>query len=157
MKIYMAGPLGFSEAGRDFHKKISRVIEKLGYEILDPWQTPFYNLISRAKGISDLNKRQIEWEKLNPMIGRLNTEKIDKCDVLLAVLDGPDVDSGTAAEIGYAYAKGKKIYGYRGDERILSDNVGAKINLQVEYFIVESGGQIFHKFRKLVEELKALH
>ena len=34
---------------------------------------------------------------------------------VVAVLDGADVDSGTAAEIGYAFARGKLIVGYRGD------------------------------------------
>jgi nucleoside 2-deoxyribosyltransferase len=64
------------------------------------------------------------------------------CDVVLANLDGQDVDSGTAAEIGYAFAKGKPIIGYRGDLRLSSDNVGLTVNLQVEFFIRESGGEI---------------
>jgi nucleoside 2-deoxyribosyltransferase len=62
--------------------------------------------------------------------------------VVLANLDGQDVDSGTAAEIGYAFAKGKPIIGYRGDLRLSSDNVGLTVNLQVEFFIRESGGEI---------------
>jgi nucleoside 2-deoxyribosyltransferase len=59
-----------------------------------------------------------------------------------AVLDGVDVDSGTAAEIGYAYARGKPILGYRGDFRLSADNEGSTVNLQVEYFIRQSGGDI---------------
>ena len=62
--------------------------------------------------------------------------------MVLANLDGQDVDSGTAAEIGYAFAKGKPIIGYRGDLRLSSDNVGLTVNLQVEFFIRESGGEI---------------
>ena len=62
--------------------------------------------------------------------------------MVLANLDGQDVDSGTAAEIGYAFAKGKPIIGYRGDVRLSSDNVGSTVNLQVEFFIRESGGEI---------------
>ena len=62
--------------------------------------------------------------------------------MVLANLDGQDVDSGTAAEIGYAFAKGKPIIGYRGDLRLSSDNVGSTVNLQVEFFIRESGGEI---------------
>ena len=42
----------------------------------------------------------------------------------MAVLDGTDVDSGTAAEIGYAFARGKLIVGYRGDFRLSADNEG---------------------------------
>ena len=34
---------------------------------------------------------------------------IDACDVVVALLDGAQVDDGTAWEIGYAYAKGKPV------------------------------------------------
>jgi len=44
--------------------------------------------------------------------------------------------------IGYAFARGKPIIGYRGDLRLSSDNVGLTVNLQVEFFIRESGGEI---------------
>ena len=36
---------------------------------------------------------------------------------MIAVLDGPDADSGTSLEIGYAYATGKPIIGIRTDFR----------------------------------------
>ncbi len=62
--------------------------------------------------------------------------------MIVAVLDGTDVDSGTAAEIGYGFARGKVIIGYRGDFRIAAENEGAIVNLQVDYFIRASGGSI---------------
>lgn len=46
---------------------------------------------------------------------------IDCCDLVLAILDGPDVDS-TAAEIDYAFARGKLVLGYR-DFQLAADNV----------------------------------
>jgi nucleoside 2-deoxyribosyltransferase len=46
---------------------------------------------------------------------------VDAADVLVAVLDGPDVDSGTAFEVGYAYARGKPIIGVRTDFRKSQD------------------------------------
>ena len=49
-------------------------------------------------------------------IGENNRRAIDVADRVLAVLDGADVDSGTAAEIGYAFAKGKPTYGYHLDD-----------------------------------------
>lgn len=61
---------------------------------------------------------------------------------MLAVLDGPDADSGTVAEIGYAFARGKKIVGYRGDFRLAGDNVGSTVNLQVEHLIEASSGEV---------------
>jgi nucleoside 2-deoxyribosyltransferase len=62
---------------------------------------------------------------------------------VLAILDGVDVDSGTASEIGYACARGKLIVGYRGDLRLSGDNLDSRVNIQVEYFIRDSGGEVF--------------
>jgi nucleoside 2-deoxyribosyltransferase len=61
---------------------------------------------------------------------------------VLAVLDGYDVDSGTAAEIGYAAALGRPVVGLRSDLRITGDNEETLVNLQVEWFIAESGGDL---------------
>jgi nucleoside 2-deoxyribosyltransferase len=61
---------------------------------------------------------------------------------LIAVLDGVDVDSGTAAEIGFAYALGMRIFGLRTDFRLAGDNLGSIVNLQVQYFIEQSGGRV---------------
>jgi len=72
---------------------------------------------------------------------------------MVAVLDGPDVDSGTAAEIDYACARGKPIIGYRGDFRLSADNIGSTVNLQVEYFIAASGGRIVKSTATINEAL----
>ena len=61
---------------------------------------------------------------------------------VLAVLDGEDVDSGTAAEIGYAAALARPVVGVRTDLRITGDNEATLVNLQVEWFIIESGGRL---------------
>lgn len=101
-------------------------------------------------------KRRDAWRKLNPEIGRKNQLLIDECDAIVAVLDGTDVDSGTAAEIGYGFAKGKPILGYRGDFRLSADNEGGIVNLQVEYFIRASGGDIITKIEELPTAIKKL-
>ena len=44
-------------------------------------------------------------------------QMIDASDVVLAVLDGPDADSGTSMELGYAYARGVPVVGVRTDFR----------------------------------------
>jgi nucleoside 2-deoxyribosyltransferase len=56
------------------------------------------------------------------------------------VLDGVDVDSGTASEIAFAYALGKRVFGLRTDFRLTGDNEAALVNLQVRYWIDASGG-----------------
>ena len=48
---------------------------------------------------------------------RMCVDGIDSADAVLAVLDGAEVDSGVAWEVGYAYARGKPVIGVRTDFR----------------------------------------
>jgi nucleoside 2-deoxyribosyltransferase len=140
MKIYMASPLGFSEAGRSFYKDtLIRKVKRLRHKPVDPWTLTGKAKIDAVKNMPYGQKRRDAWRRLNVEIG----------DMVLAVLDGTDVDSGTAAEIGYAFAKGKPILGYRGDFRLSADNDGSTVNLQVEYFIRQSGGDIISSIKEL--------
>jgi nucleoside 2-deoxyribosyltransferase len=150
MKIYVAGPLGFSEAGRAFHaERVLAQIAQLGHVALDPWALTDPVRIAAAAAMPYGVARRDAWRALNRDIGGANAAAIRDCDLVFAVLDGSDVDSGTAAEIGYAVALGKPILGYRSDFRLSGDNEGARVNLQVEYFIAESGGAIIDKVAEL--------
>jgi nucleoside 2-deoxyribosyltransferase len=157
MKIYTAGPLGFSEAGRAFHENIILpALRKCQHEPLDPWKLTPQAKIDAVKELSYGNEKRDAWRKLNEEIGGNNRSAIDQCDVVFVVLDGTDVDSGSAAEVGYAFAKGKPILGYRGDFRLSADNEGATVNLQVEYFIRQSGGDIITRIADLEGALKKI-
>ena len=143
MKIYMASPLGFSEAGRLFYNgTLIPEIVRLGFEVVDPWTLTDQAKIDAVQNMPYGQDRRDAWRRLDVEIGANNRAGIDSADMVLAVLDGTDVDSGTAAEIGYAFAKDKPILGYRGDFRLSGDNDGSMVNLQVEYFIRQSGGDI---------------
>ena len=155
MRIYTAGPLGFSESGRIFHEQIVGALAALGHSVLDPWSFEATR-IDAVQAMPYGQAKRDAWAKLNIEIGRRNTELIDQCDLVFAVLDGSDVDSGTASEIGYAYARGKRIIGYRGDFRLSADNEGATVNLQVEYFIRESGGNIVRALEAIGPALRQL-
>jgi nucleoside 2-deoxyribosyltransferase len=157
MRIYLAGPLGFSEAGMAFHKEnVVGVLAALNHEILDPWLLTPASKIDPILQMPYGEPKRIAWQTLNPEIGRNNAKAIESCDVVFAVLDGTDVDSGTASEIGYAFALGKRILGYRGDFRLSADNEGSTVNLQVEYFIKASGGEIFKKIAELPEAFQRI-
>jgi nucleoside 2-deoxyribosyltransferase len=150
VKIYAAGPLGFSEAGRSFHNgSVIPELVRLGHEPLDPWKLTDQGKIDAVLNMPYGAARRDAWRQLNVEIGGNNRAAIDRCDVVLACLDGVDVDSGTAAEIGYAFAKGKPIIGYRGDFRLSADNEGSVVNLQVEYFIGQSGGDIISQLSEV--------
>jgi nucleoside 2-deoxyribosyltransferase len=141
--VYVASPLGFSEAGRLFYETVLLPgLKKLGLEIIDPWTLTDGKLIANVADMPFGQEKKDAWEKLNVTIGKNNAGGIERADILVAVLDGVDIDSGTASEIGYACAMGKYIEGYRGDFRLSADNIGSTVNLQVEYFIRSKGGDI---------------
>jgi nucleoside 2-deoxyribosyltransferase len=156
-RIYLAGPLGFSEAGRHFYNAVLiPYVQGLGYEVLDPWTLTEAAKIQAVQSMGYGPAKREAWRTLNLEMGATNRSAIDVADGVVAVLDGTDVDSGTAAEIGYAFARGKLLVGYRGDFRLSADNEGSIVNLQVEYFIRASGGTIVDRYEDLGPSLRAL-
>src|SRR5262249_14236188 len=116
--IYMASPLGFSQAGRHFYEGVLvPFVRRPGLEDPDPWDSTEREKLAAVRALPDGPARQQAWRTLNREIGDANRSAIDIAGAVVAVLDGVDVDSGTAAEIGYAFARGKLIVGYRGDVR----------------------------------------
>ena len=153
----MASPLGFSEAGRHFYNAVLVPhVAGLGYEVLDPWALADPTRIDAVQRMPYGPAKRDAWRALNREIGATNRAAIDRADGMVAVLDGTDVDSGTAAEIGYGFARGKLIVGYRGDFRLSADNEGSTVNLQVEFFIHESGGAIVSRYEDLEACLRPL-
>ena len=138
--VYLAGPLGFTDAGRAYHDAVViPAVRAAGFEPLDPWGLPLE--LQRVFELPrDSTERSEQLEATNRAVGRRNAELIRASAATLAILDGSDVDSGTAAEIGYSAALGKPVIGLRSDLRTTGDNEATLVNLQVEWFIVESGG-----------------
>lgn len=141
--IYLASPLGFTDAGSHFIRDVlTPELMRCGLTVVNPFDLVDPVKLQAIQAMEPGAARIEAWRSLNAEIGRGNVAAIDACDAVVAVLDGADVDSGTAAEIGYAFARGKRIIGYRSDFRLAADNEGGIINLQVEYFIRASGGTI---------------
>lgn len=157
VKAYVASPLGFSELGRGaYYSQLIPAIEAAGCHALDPWKLTASRVLEKARAAPEGPARRLGWKKANVVIGRNNCRAIEECDVVVAVLDGTDIDSGTAAEIGYAAGIGKRIIGYRSDFRPSGDNEGAAVNLQVEYFIRKTGGKIVSDLKSLERALRAI-
>src|SRR5437879_2081287 len=96
MKLYLAGPLGFSEAGCSYQNAtLIPAIERLGYEILDPWKLTDRRKLDAILAMPYGPARRDAWRKLNVEIGGNNRGAIDRSNIVCAVLDGVDVDSGT--------------------------------------------------------------
>ncbi len=140
-KVYIASPLGFSESGTAFlESRIIPAVKSAGFIPVNPWDEAPEAMLLSAKTMPPGEDRHRAWRDICRVIGRTNEELISACGIMLAVLDGPDVDSGTASEIGYASAQGKPVIGYRSDFRQAGDNEGSTVNLQVEHFIYRNGG-----------------
>ena len=157
MKVYVASPLGFADSGREFYyRRLLPVLRRVGHEVLDPWRLGSGAALERARRRPHGRARRDALVAANTDAARGNQRAIDRADAVLAVLDGADVDSGTAAEIGYAFARGTRVVGYRGDVRNAGDNDGAIVNLQVEYFIRASGGTIVTRLADVPSALAGL-
>jgi nucleoside 2-deoxyribosyltransferase len=122
-KIYLASPLGFAQSTRGFLQELKSELKKHGHAVIDPWDNGAEQLKdfkNREERMSPA-ERAAELRLLNHRIGDLNRRAIEDIEVVVAVLDGPDVDSGTASEVGFAFGRGKTIYGYRGDIRLTGE------------------------------------
>lgn len=146
-RCYIASPLGFSEAGRYYYAEVLLPALAEVIEPVDPWALVDEAEIKEAAAAH--RRREMAAE-----IGRRNTEALKSCRLLVAVLDGQEVDAGTAAEIGYAAARGLVCLGLRTDHRQTGE-VGATVNLQVESFLLTSGGQIAGSLDDLLTALRA--
>jgi len=148
-RIYLASPLGFSPELKPYLERITARLHQLGYEIFDPWEQPFSKAIREASRIEDYHERVAAFARLAHEIGLVNENGMRECDILMAVLDGAEVDSGCAAELGYAVGIGKQCHGLRTDWRDTGE-FGLPLNLQVLHFIEKSRGKLFRR----IEEIK---
>ncbi|VVB85669.1 2'-deoxynucleoside 5'-phosphate N-hydrolase 1 [uncultured archaeon] len=120
--VYLAAPL-FSGAELDFNRMLRDEIKKAGFDVFLPQEDS--NNIKDEK-----NRQKIIFDK--------NLAAIDKADILVAVVDGADVDSGTSWEIGYVYALGKPVLGLRTDFRTLG--IEGTVNLMIERSVILCSG-----------------
>lgn len=139
--VYVAGPDGFTAAGRHHLRTVVHpALRTRGWGILDPWTGA--DALVAALALPPSPERRSALAAANDVTGARNADMIDTATAVLAVLDGADVDSGTAAEIGWAAARGIPVVGWRSDLRTSGDNEAALVNLQVEHFVRRSGGAI---------------
>jgi len=147
-RCYVASPLGFSESTRGYY--VERLLPALAehVEAIDPWA------LAPADGFAAARLQQREHEHAIA-VGAGNAEAIRGARLLVAQLDGQEVDSGTAAEVGYAAALGLPCLAIRSDLR-RSGEPGVRVNLQLEAFVVLSGGLLVSSLAELVARLQAM-
>ena len=131
--VYLAAPL-FSEAECDFNMRLRDEMQRGGFIVFLPQED--------SNNVKDKKKRQ-------EIIFSKNVAAIKKSDMIVAVIDGTDVDSGTAWEIGYAFASGIPVFGLRTDFRTLG--IEGTVNLMIERSVT-----LFHTISELLNHLKSL-
>jgi nucleoside 2-deoxyribosyltransferase len=147
-RAYIASPLGFSEVGRTYYAERYLPALREHVEPVDPWTLSLPHEFEQATDAR--REREFGLE-----VGARNAEAIRGADLLIAHLDGQEVDAGTAAEVGYAAALGLPCIAVRSDLRA-SGEPGMNVNLQVEAFVALSGGFVVRSLDELVERLAAL-
>ena len=104
MKLYFAGPL-FTTPERTWNAEVAAALRAAGHEVFLPQeQEPGKD----AAGIFATDAGGIDWS-----------------EGLVAIMDGPDPDSGTCWEVGYAFGVRKWIVLVRTDMRAMGGTSGA--------------------------------
>jgi len=104
MKVYFAGPL-FTTPERTWNAAVTAALRAAGHEVFLP--------------------QEQEPGKDAPGIFATDVGGIDWADGLVAIMDGPEPDSGTAWEVGYAFGTKKPVVLVRTDVRALAGSAGA--------------------------------
>ncbi|WP_263833500.1 nucleoside 2-deoxyribosyltransferase [Sulfurospirillum oryzae] len=116
-KIYLAGPEVFLPNALEVGNSHKLLCKKYGYEGLFPLDNTITgdNLKEIAEAIRLANQRMIQ-----------------RCDIVIANLSpfrGPEPDSGTVWEVGYAQGLGKHVLAYSTDMRPLKEKTQSILNL----------------------------
>lgn len=112
--VYVAGPL-FDEGERWFIEKVDALVQDCGFDTFLPHRD---NPPKTADNVE--------------LIFRNDKGGIDRCDVVVANLNGIMTDDGTAWEMGYAYAHGKFIIGLFTDWRARFPAPDEVVNLMMQ-------------------------
>ena len=147
-RAYVASPLGFSEVGRAYYAERYLPALREHVEPVDPWALAAPEEFAAARAAGREHELGLE-------VGARNAAAIAGSQLLIAHLDGQEVDAGTSAEVGYAAALGLPCLAVRSDLRS-SGEPGMAVNLQLEAFVVLSGGFVVRSLAELVDELAAL-
>lgn len=159
IRIYFAGPL-FTTYERRFIDECAAKLRAEGFEVFVPHEGM---KASQTDGQSDWEKMDLREKALH--VFEKDYAGISWANVLIAMLDGTQVDDGTATEIGIfteqmLAGKAKKaIFGLTSDMRVGPNAIPGEMK-QLNFFTVgaiyRAGGKIYDDIDQIIEELKAL-
>jgi nucleoside 2-deoxyribosyltransferase len=112
--VYVAGPL-FDEGERWFIEKVDALVQECGFDTFLPHRDNPPKTADNVRLIFENDKGGV-----------------DRCDVVVANLNGIMTDDGTAWEMGYAFAHGKFIIGLYTDWRARFPAPDEVVNLMMQ-------------------------
>ena len=115
LNVYLAGPF-FSESQIEIVKDLNKALQK--NETISNIFVPMEHQMNDG----DLVEFTSPWAKAVAMNDYKN---VREADIVVAIVDfdGQDMDSGTAAEIGYAYAIGRPVFLYHAKNHDMMVNL----------------------------------
>ncbi|MDX6472909.1 MAG: hypothetical protein QOK22_1725 [Gaiellaceae bacterium] len=143
MKVYFAGPL-FTPYERGYIDECAALLRADGFDVFVPHEHELAQSDTTA-----------EW------IFRKDMDGLGPANAVLALLDGPMVDDGTACEIGIFYALMQSDPSKKGIVGLLTDLRGTRgesngLNLFVEGCVEATGGEIAGSFEGALAALRRL-
>lgn len=122
-RLYIAAPL-FSSGERDFNRHLAELLRENFFEVYLPQDTG-----------DDSPSRD---RRTHKVIFQQNLAALERADMLVAIIDGADADSGTAWEMGYAFAKGIPVISVRTDFRMAGQHEHVNLMLEESSTVVRS-------------------
>ena len=108
-KIYIAGPL-FNVHEKKYLEDIAEVLEGANFDCFLPHRD--------QTGIDPEELKNNEMsQETKDIIFQTDIEALKVADLIVALVTGQDIDSGTASEIGFMYANNKPVIAITAEER----------------------------------------
>jgi len=97
--VFISGPILGMEKQQNYRKKISEIIEKLGFEVIDPW---------KRERVIYKGTEECWWDKV-PVFDFIqrDLDDADRCDIMVVYM--PILSAGACMEMFYAKRKGKYV------------------------------------------------
>lgn len=154
IRAYIASPLGFTEPTRRFYRETYLpALRSIGIETICPWAMTDPTEGLHVLATDSVAERAERYEAFVERVFARNEEGVRNAEIVIAQLDGTDADAGTAWEVGFGYALGKRIFGWRSDWRN-SGELAGRVTLMAEGSIPRSGG--FIHFGEMAEFIARL-
>lgn len=137
-RLYLAGPDVFRPDAIAYGQQLVALCAESGFDAvfpLDPSATASAGLDSPRAVAARIYER--------------NIAHIDACDAVVANLDffrGPEPDSGTCFEVGYAVARGKRVVGYVPEQGSFAERLRRRFPQAVGQGLVDAAGWQLEEF-----------